>query len=101
MKRIFAMALSTTLCLAPGVLILVYAAVSKTPAGHERVRLELARDWSRFPPADRASCLSASGRGGTYTGLLACLELKRDARRLPKEPDMPTTVGQGNTPLVR
>jgi hypothetical protein len=57
-------------------------------------RDQLARQWSQFPAADRDSCTSLTkmGSNGTYTDLLTCLEIKRDARLLPKEPGL---VGQG------
>jgi hypothetical protein len=57
-------------------------------------RDQLAMDWSKFAAADRSSCLSLTrtGTSGTYTELLTCLEMKRDARRLPKEQG---TVGSG------
>ena len=96
MNRIFAITniAFSFLCIAPGALILFAALYSKAPAGQERPHVQLARDWSRFPPADRANCLRSTGSSGTYTDLLTCLEIKRDARQLPKEPGMPGTVGQ-------
>ncbi|MPZ37521.1 MAG: hypothetical protein GEU95_05565 [Rhizobiales bacterium] len=53
----------------------------------------LVKQWSSFLPADRRSCyrLTTTGTPGTYTELLTCLEMKRDARKLPDT----TTVGQG------
>jgi hypothetical protein len=65
-------------------------------------RDQLAKEWSSFPAPDRSSCLTLTRTGttGTYTELLTCLEMKRDARRLPKEPTTglphePSTVGRG------
>ena len=54
----------------------------------------LAKEWSKFLAADRANCLSltTTGTSGTYTELLTCLEMYRDARQLPNEP---STVGRG------
>ena len=51
------------------------------------VRDQLARDWDQFSQADRTSCvgLTTIGGGGTYTSLLTCLEIRRDARNLQKE----------------
>jgi hypothetical protein len=51
------------------------------------VRDQLARDWDQFAQADRTSCVSLTtiGGGGTYTDLLTCLEIRRDARNLQKE----------------
>jgi len=53
----------------------------------QNVRDQLAKEWTQFPAADRASCtrLTTMSRAGTYTELLTCLEMKRDARKLPKE----------------
>jgi hypothetical protein len=60
-------------------------------ASENTARDQLAKNWSSFAAADRASCVSLTtmgGAGGTYTELLTCLELKRDARKLPKEPGL-------------
>lgn len=56
-------------------------------------RDQLVKEWSTFATADRGSCyrLTTTGTPGTYTELLTCLEMKRDARKLPDE----TTVGRG------
>ena len=57
-------------------------------------RDQAAKQWSTFLAADRAACTrltTLGGTGGTYTELLTCLEMKRDARKLPKEGG---TVGQ-------
>jgi hypothetical protein len=45
---------------------------------------QLAKEWSQFAAADKSYCLQLSTIGGdpTYTELLTCLELQRDARRL-------------------
>jgi hypothetical protein len=47
-------------------------------------RDQLAREWTQFAPADRSHCVQLSTIGGdpTYTELLTCLELQRDARKL-------------------
>ena len=57
-------------------------------------RDRLAGVWTQFPAVDRANCLAltTTGTTGTYTELLTCLEMKRDARQLPKEPN---TIGRG------
>src|SRR5437868_3922460 len=59
----------------------------------QNAREQLVAQWSKFPAADRDACYSLTkmGGNGTYTDLLTCLEIKRDARLLPKEPG---TVGQ-------
>ncbi len=50
----------------------------------QAARDELTRQWAQFAPADKAHCLQLSTVGGdpTYTELLTCLELQRDARQL-------------------
>ena len=56
-------------------------------ATETNARDQLARDWDHFPPADRSSCVkvATTGGGGSYTAVLSCLEMKRDARNLMKE----------------
>jgi hypothetical protein len=58
-------------------------------------REQLVREWTQFTPADKAYCLRLSTLGGepSYTDLLTCLELERDARNL-REKDRGTTEGQ-------
>jgi len=87
--------LATTIArlyIATGALILFVGLFSKAAVGDERPH---AKDWTRFPPADRASCLKSTGITGSYTDLLTCLEIKRDARQLSKQP---STAGQGASP---
>jgi hypothetical protein len=47
-------------------------------------RDQLAKEWEQFTPADKSHCLRLSTLGGepSYTDLLTCLELERDARNL-------------------
>jgi len=54
---------------------------------------QLVKEWSGFTAADRSLCtrLSTTGGAPTYTELLTCLEISRDARKLPKD----TTLGVG------
>lgn len=58
-------------------------------------RAILVKQWNSFLAADRGSCyrLTTTGTPGTYTELLTCLEMKRDARKLP---DNAATVGLGS-----
>ena len=51
----------------------------------ESAREILAKEWNSFLAADRDSCrrLTTTGTPGTYTELLTCLEMRRDARALP------------------
>ena len=67
-------------------------------ADETSARDQLAQDWGRFPQTDRSSCvrLTTLGGGGTYTELLTCLEVKRDARNLPKE----NSGGSSGSPIV-
>jgi hypothetical protein len=60
-------------------------------------RDQLQKDWNGFDSADRASCrsLALMGYHATYTELLTCLEMARDARNLPDEKLPPTTTGSG------
>jgi hypothetical protein len=48
---------------------------------------QLAKEWSSFPVADRGLCTQTATMGGTasYVELLTCLEMRRDARALPKD----------------
>src|SRR5688572_9224689 len=59
----------------------------------QEARDKLAAQWRQFPAADRQSChsLTTTGTPGTYTELLTCLEMKREARKLPDT----STVGRG------
>ena len=47
-------------------------------------RARVAQLWNQFRRADRANCtgLATMGGSGTYTELLTCLEIMRDARQL-------------------
>jgi hypothetical protein len=58
-------------------------------------REALVKEWNAFAAADRVGChrLTTLGTPGTYTELLTCLEMKRDARRVP---DTLGTVGRGS-----
>jgi hypothetical protein len=55
-------------------------------------REQIVKEWGQFAPADRTSCTRLSNTGGapTYTELLTCLEMARDARKLPKEDTLGT-----------
>jgi hypothetical protein len=100
MNRIFATAITafSFLYIVPGALILFVGMPAKAPASHETPNAQLARDWTRFPPADRATFPRSTGASGTFTDLPRCLEIKRAARQFPKERGMPGTVGQTGLP---
>jgi hypothetical protein len=53
----------------------------------QEARDELARQWAQFAAADKSHCLHLATIGGdpTYTALLTCLELQRDARMLRQQ----------------
>jgi hypothetical protein len=61
--------------------------MSACMSSENAARDQLAKEWSKFPAGDRSSCLSLTRTGttGTYTELLTCVEMKRDARQLPQE----------------
>jgi hypothetical protein len=61
----------------------------------QNIRNQLAKEWTKFRADDRATCtqLTTMSGGGTYTELITCLEMMRDARMLPNEI---TTVGAGS-----
>jgi hypothetical protein len=49
-------------------------------------RDQLVKEWSQFAGDDKTRCTRMSTRGGspTYTELLVCLQMARDAKKLPK-----------------
>ena len=59
-------------------------------------RDQVVKEWSQFSPADRSSCLRLTTTGGnpTYTEYLTCLEMDRDAKKLPKDTTVGETVGR-------
>lgn len=58
-------------------------------------REQLVKEWEEFASADKSHCLRLSTLGGepSYTDLLTCLELERDARNL-REKDRGTAERQ-------
>lgn len=48
------------------------------------VREQLVTQWSTFNASDKANCVSGFSAGGlpSYSGLLTCLQMVRDARKL-------------------
>jgi hypothetical protein len=57
----------------------------------EAARDLLIKEWGTFAAGDRIACyrLTTTGTPGTYTELLTCLEMKRDARLLTEPPKPP------------
>jgi hypothetical protein len=73
MRRAFLVAFSGVLAT-----LSVVASAAANPQGSFT---QVAGDWTRSPPADRAACLRLVGANGTYTDLLKCVEMRLDARR--------------------
>jgi hypothetical protein len=50
----------------------------------EAMRERLVKEWSTFAPSDKANCVGEekSGPLPSYTDLVSCLEMARDARKL-------------------
>lgn len=63
-------------------------------------RDQMTKEWDTFASADRSYCVPMSMQGGkpTYTELLTCLELAREARNL-KDKDLlgSSTTGMGGS----
>jgi hypothetical protein len=57
-------------------------------------RDELVKRWGEFNASEKAACVSLHTAGGlaTYTELLTCLEVKRDARLLRESEGRGATV---------
>lgn len=68
-----------------------------------KAREQIVKMWSDISAADKAQCVPLSKLGGTptYTELLTCIELTREARRLRSQHGVaagqsePSTTGQG------
>lgn len=52
-----------------------------------QVREELVKQWSSFSGTDKSACIREATMGGdsSYTELLTCLEMARDARNLSSD----------------
>jgi hypothetical protein len=63
----------------------------------KEARDTLAKEWGTFAPSDRTSCTRLSMTGGTptYTELLTCLEIARDAKALKQEGSPTTGIDKG------
>jgi hypothetical protein len=48
------------------------------------MRRQLVKQWSSFKPSNRANCVGEASAGGlpSYTGLLTCLQMAKDASKL-------------------
>jgi hypothetical protein len=58
-------------------------------ASEKRTREQLSKDWSTFPPADRARCVKMQTFSPTYSELATCLEMNRDVRNASPADAMP------------
>jgi hypothetical protein len=65
-------------------------------------REQIVKEWGTFSAADRSYCVPLSMQGGrpTYTELLTCLELAREARNL-KDKESSGTTGMGGGSIGR
>jgi hypothetical protein len=55
-------------------------------------RDELAKQWADFPVGHRKLCTQTATMGGmpSYVALITCLEMKRDAAKLPADQSLTT-----------
>jgi hypothetical protein len=53
----------------------------------QKSREALVQQWTKFPASDRDICVKAATLGGdpTYTELITCLEMERDAKQNPAD----------------
>jgi hypothetical protein len=63
------------------------AAVDSCTADENRARQRLETEWGQFGSAERTQCTQLSSMQGfqSYVELLTCLEMARDASKLPKD----------------
>jgi hypothetical protein len=49
----------------------------------QAMRQKLVNEWSTFKPAEKANCVGSEKAGyASYTDLVTCLEMARDARKM-------------------
>ena len=59
---------------------LAYSACVKS---EQAMRQKLSKEWGAFAPADKSHCIgSEKGGYASYTDLITCLEMARDARKM-------------------
>ena len=66
----------------------------------QQARNELAREWTKFSPADRNLCVGESKSGGVapvYSELETCLQMTRDSRQLNNQ-QTGDNSGEGSEP---
>jgi hypothetical protein len=67
-------------------------------ATEEKARTAIVQQWAKVSAEEQAKCIPLATTGGTptYTELLTCIELMREAKRLRAQESVPpTTSGQG------
>jgi hypothetical protein len=58
-------------------------AFSQCVQSEQAMRQKLAGEWSTFLPAEKTNCIGSEAGGmASYTDLVTCLEMARDARQL-------------------
>lgn len=58
-------------------------AFSQCVQSEQAMRRKLAGEWSAFLPAEKSNCIGSEAGGmASYTDLVSCLEMARDARQL-------------------
>jgi hypothetical protein len=58
-------------------------AFSECVKSEQAMRQKLAGEWATFLPREKSSCIGAEAGGlASYTDLVSCLEMARDARKL-------------------
>jgi hypothetical protein len=58
-------------------------AFSQCVQSEQAMRRKLADEWSTFSPSEKSNCIGAQGGGlASYTDLVSCLEMAKDARQL-------------------
>ena len=57
-----------------------------------QTRDQLAKEWSGYPAADRSLCTATATMAGmpSYVALITCLEMRRDAAKLPSDREFTT-----------
>jgi hypothetical protein len=68
----------------------------------KQARAKLQQNWQEYTVEDRRQCRALSSLGGmpTYTEILTCIELAREARQLRAHP-APSTTGSGTPAPTR
>jgi hypothetical protein len=58
-------------------------AYSTCVKSEQAMRQKLSKEWATFAPTDKAHCIgSEKGGYASYTDLITCLEIARDARKM-------------------